>query len=264
MKYYRLNYCSLIIVVLMTISCQPSLDVNDNTHVDYDYIGTLHNEGLDRIYDKISNSNTLEENLLIVETESRAMFKDQISHSKESEKSFTDLVKVINANSNQSFTNLNEALILEMNSNISSEQEEVALDVLQLLSTPDLSKSAFNLEFKEIEQRIYKTIIIDEQPALLAGLYLGRSSYFYWKENSLKWIGKLATPGSRISDNREKISDGELIGGADVAGAISGAGAVGLAAWAFGPIGWGFAAGFTVVSGLVSSGGAAIIVYSSK
>jgi hypothetical protein len=265
MKELKDKKWMISILVLFVIGCHPSVEVNENIYIDYEEIGIMHNEGLDRIYNKISSSNTIEENLLIVEIESRAMFNEHISYSKESENSFAEIVGVVNANNDKSFSKLNEDLILQMNSKISANQEGVASDMLLLMSTPGLSKIDFNLKFDEIEQLIYRTLNKDEQLAMLAGLYVGRSSYFYWQENSLKWQDKLAVPGVRISGEADDPPSGAaIIGGADLAGAITGAGSILVVSGVTGPIGWGFGALFTAGSALVTSGGAAIMVWANS
>ena len=166
---------------------------------------------------------------------------------------------IINNNKDAPYNNRPNLLLSKLENEPTSNQLRHVTQMVELTSSLSLTKAEVMSKFDLMEDNIRRNVPKHEQPALLAGLYMGKSSYQYWQENGSKWAEKLQPENLRLTGHP---TDGQLIGGADVAGAISGALSVGFAAWAVGPVGWVFGTLFIAGSSLVSSGGAALIVYS--
>lgn len=259
----KVNFITILVIIVLSacnkMEITSSLQKNYKLSIaDFDYVGQLHNKGLDYSLKKIkiktnsTNSGYLKRNKLIElqqkitsdyikeQKTSNTIKIEALSEIKAGIKDFS----VFSSEQKSSFNKFLKGKILPdtLFNKLSDNAQFLLLKIFKIAVDSDTNLNSLINRIDNIQQKAVNTLPINEQFFILSTASIEKYSLEYWKKNYNKWKLSSYTSKGKSAKNIDDIN-WKAAGMADVGGAamaalslaVSGTGA---AMAATGPAGW--------------------------
>ncbi len=256
-NYFRMKKISFIAILIMVVlfACNKSDELENNNEKlnvsDFEYIGKLHNQGLELSLEELRNMDSNLKSSKLSNKESLIELQKDISIKFVNEQNYSDELKTIAVSQIQDGINdynsfdlklkstQNNTLPDSLMSKISIDAQNQLYNLFEIMNDYDMNRSSLKSRISIIEEKAIQTLSTEEQFLILSTSSIAKNTLDYWSANYEEWL-ELNNKGlkSLKSDINWKAAGKADVGGAALAGlslAVSGTGA---AMAATGPAGW--------------------------
>lgn len=242
MKTCRLFLIYSVFVGFMLTSCEKQERSIYNQNIDYEYLGKIHNQGLNEILNELQTTRAQSDGTLSdlsPQTRTEVIKKSALDFVSKNDVpqeviDFTevqlDKLLIINENRNNSYI-ISENIFPEDFDKSQSPLLTSKLEILNdIISDNDLDINSLLSRITALENSALSILSEEDLSVLLCATATAKYSLQYWNETIYEWAA-LCGVTTRAQFNWKQV------GTEDIKGGIAGATALGFARF-FGPIGW--------------------------